>query len=81
VFDALGWKAGTLVLLRRDGERLIGQASAEGSPLDNRGRLLLPETERHALSLLSHEGVLLSGDQKNGVLVVTPASLCDELVS
>jgi hypothetical protein len=81
VFKALGWNAGTLVLLRREDERLIGEASAEGWPLDSRGRLLVPETERRALSLHSHEGVLLSAHRKTGVLVVTPACLCDELVS
>jgi len=81
VFEMLGWKHGTLVTPCRNGERLIVERSDTGCPLDGRGRLLIPEADRRALSLGVHCGVLLSADCGHGLLIVIPASLCDELVS
>jgi DNA-binding transcriptional regulator/RsmH inhibitor MraZ len=70
-----------LVQVRRENDRLVVTASTEGTSLDGRGRLHIPETERRALSLCAQSGVLLSADKRVGVLMVTPAALCDELVS
>jgi len=81
VFGVLGWDSGTLVLVRRENDRLVVTVGANGAPLDGRGRLHIPETERRALSLCSQSGVLLSANKRVGVLMVTPAALCDELVS
>jgi len=70
-----------LVQVKRDNDRLVVTEDANGVPLDGRGRLHIPETERRALSLCSQSGVLLSANKGAGVLMVTPAALCDELVS
>jgi len=81
VFESLGWASGTVVQFSLEDDRLVVTVGASGTPLDGRGRLHIPETQRRALSLSVRSGVLLSADKGTGALVVTPAALCDELVS
>ena len=80
LFDALGWKPGEQLAVNLDGERAVIR-SGGGAQLDARGRLTLPEAVRNALILEAGDGVLLSGDTDEGLLIVTPAHRCDEVVS
>ncbi len=82
LFRELGWSPGDRLLLAIDGERLIIRREACGNAtLDPRGRVTLGEAARRVLHLEDGDGVLLSGDLTEGLLVIHPAQRCDEVVN
>ena len=80
LFDALGWRAGDALTIGLDGDHAVVRQGGTAR-LDARGRLTLPETVRRVLALDAGDGALLSADTDEGVLLVTPAHRCDEVVS
>lgn len=80
LFAALGWKPGTGLALTVQDERVIVR-EGDDVALDERGRLTVPERCRALLSLAAGDGLLCSADTATGVLVLTPARFCDQVVA
>jgi bifunctional DNA-binding transcriptional regulator/antitoxin component of YhaV-PrlF toxin-antitoxin module len=80
LFVALGWTPGTGLALVVQDERVIVR-KGDDVALDERGRLTVPERCRALLTLAAGDGVLCSADTAAGVLVLTPARFCDQVVA